>query len=63
MGSFKIELNTRKLEQAIKKQQQETKRLVEKQVREAKLQAERDARITIAKSIVENSLSLGKLKC
>ena len=38
MGSFKIELNTRKLEQAIKKQQQEAKRLAERQAREAKIQ-------------------------
>lgn len=53
MGSFKIELDTRKLEQAIKKQQQEAKRLAEKQVREAKRQAEKDARIAVAKSIVE----------
>ena len=53
MGNFKIEFDTRKLEQAIKKQQQEVKRLTEKQARESKIQAEENARIAVAKSIVE----------
>ena len=51
MGSFKIELDTRKLEQAIKKQQQE-----------AKIQAEKNARIVAAKSIVEKQPVVGGIK-
>lgn len=62
MGTFKIEFDTRKLEQAIKKQQQEAKRLAEKQVREAKRQAEKDARIAVAKSIVEKQPVIGGIK-
>ena len=62
MGSFKIELDTRKLEQAIKKQQHEAKRLAEKQAREAKIQAEKNARIVAAKSIVEKQPVVGGIK-
>lgn len=62
MGSFKIELDTRKLEQAIKKQQQEAKRLAEKQAREAKIQAEKNARIVVAKSIVDKQPIVGGIK-
>ena len=62
MGSFKIELNTRKLEQAIKKQQQEAKRLAERQAREAKIQTAKNARIAVAKSIVEKQPVLGGIK-
>ena len=51
MGNFKIEFDTRKLEQAIKKQQQEAKR-----------QAEKDARIAVAKSIVEKQPVVGGIK-
>lgn len=62
MGNFKIEFDTRKLEQAIKKQQQEAKRFAEKQAREAKRQAEKDARIAVAKSIVEKQPVVGEIK-
>ena len=62
MGSFKIELNARKLEQAIKKQQQEAKRLAERQAREAKIQTEKNARIAVAKSIIEKQPVLGGIK-
>ena len=51
MGNFKLEFDTRKLEQAIKKQQQEAKR-----------QAEKNARIAVAKSIVEKQPIVGGIK-
>ena len=51
MGNFKVEFDTRKLEQAIKKQQQEAKR-----------QAEKNARIAVAKSIVEKQPVIGGIK-
>ena len=62
MRNFKIEFDTRKLEQAIKKQQLEAKRLAEKQAREAKIQAEKNARIAVAKSIVEKQPVIGGIK-
>lgn len=62
MGNLKIEFDTRKLEHAIKKQQQEAKRLAEKQAREAKVQAEKNARIAVAKSIVEKQPVVGGIK-
>lgn len=51
MGNFKLEFDTRKLEQAIKKQQQEAKR-----------QTEKNARIAVAKSIVEKQPIVGGIK-
>lgn len=53
MSNLTFSLDIKKLEQQLKKQQQEEKRQKEKQAREQKRQAEKLARISIANSIVE----------
>lgn len=73
MGNIKFAFDTRKLEQQLKKQQQEAKRLAERQMsaaklqaemaaREARRQAEKEKRIAVAKAIVEKQPVIGGMK-
>lgn len=73
MGNINFTFDTRKLEQQLKKQQQEAERLAERQMsaaklqaekaaREARRQAEKEKRIAVAKAIVEKQPVIGGMK-
>lgn len=62
MENIKFTFDTRKLEQQFKKQQQEAKRLADKQIQVARKQAKEEARIAVAKSIVEKQPIIGRMR-
>lgn len=73
MGNMKQIYYSRELEQQLKRQQQEARRLAERQMSEAKFQAdmaardsrrqaEQEARILVAKSVVERQPIIGGMK-
>lgn len=62
MSNIKLSLDTRKIEQQLKKQMQEEKKRAERQLREQKQQAEKEAKIAVAKAFVEKQPIIGDFR-
>lgn len=62
MPNIKLFLDTKKIEQQLKKQMQEEKKRTERQIREQKRLAEKEAKIAAAKSFVEKQPVIGDFR-